>query len=121
MTITPELERPSTQPKPEVPPQQAEPPKETLPVEERGLIQASGQPAAQVIQGDGTQQVAQAPAQQLVTITVPTTTQQLDDWSKGSPDDSLTWLAFYWVRMIKKAFFHGYRVVTQSIQQNQYA
>src|SRR5512143_3485795 len=115
MTITPELEPPSAQPKPETPAPQAEPPKEIPSVEEHGATVAPGNVAAQVVQSNA-QMTPQAPVQQVVTITVPATTQQLDDWSKGSPDNSLTWLAFYWIRMIKKAFFHGYNVITQGSQ-----
>lgn len=48
----------------------------------------------------------------VVTIIVPATPQQLEDWAKGPPDSSLTWLSFYWIRMIKKALFHGWRVMT---------
>jgi len=65
-------------------------------------------------------QVQQTPQQQtqpaddanIITINVPATPQQLEDWAKGSPDSSLTWYAFYWIRMIKKALLHGYRVMT---------
>lgn len=52
----------------------------------------------------------------VVTITVPATPQQLEDWAKGPTDNSLTWLAFYWIRMIKKALLHGYRVMTTAAQ-----
>jgi len=48
----------------------------------------------------------------VVTITIPATAQQLQDWSKGSPEDSLTWVAYFWIRMIKKAIFYGWNVVT---------
>jgi len=113
MTITPELEPPNTQPKPETPTQQGEPPKEMPAVEEHGVTHTPGQLVAQALQDAGNQQQSQTQSPQVVTITVPATTQQLDDWSKGSPDNSITWLAFYWIRMVKKAFFHGYRVITQ--------
>jgi len=115
MTITPELEPPSAQPKPETPTQQGEPPKEMPAVEEHGTTHAPGNLAAQAVQSSNVQQPVPAQSPQVVTITVPATTQQLDDWSKGTTDDSITWLAFYWIRMIKKAFFHGYRVVTQGM------
>ena len=121
MTITPEIEPQQIHPTPEVPVQQGEPPKETQPVEERGASQTPSQVVSQVVQDNNIQPVATSPTPQTVTITIPATTQQLDDWSKGSPDNSLTWLAFYWIRMIKKALFHGYRVITQGSQQSQYA
>ena len=62
---------------------------------------------------DQTQQPVQDDTVQTVTITVPATPQQLDDWAKGDPEESITWFAFYWIRMIKKALLHGYRVITQ--------
>lgn len=58
------------------------------------------------------QQTQPADDTNIVTINVPATPQQLEDWAKGSPDSSLTWYAFYWIRMIKKALMHGYRVMT---------
>ena len=115
MTITPELE-PQRQPTPEAPVKQGEPPKETQPVQEQGETYTPAQAPSQVTQTADEPSTAATPAPQTMTITVPATTQQLGDWSKGSPDDSLTWLAFFWIRMIKKALLHGYRVVTGGSQ-----
>lgn len=69
------------------------------------------QPSASVgdDQAQASMQDSTAP---MVTITVPATPQQLQDWSKGSPDESLTWVAFFWIRMIKKALFYGWNVIS---------
>jgi hypothetical protein len=116
---TPEInkgEAPSEQSQNVVPEQEA--PKEAPPVvEEKGATVSPGQLAAQV--SDNTQQATSAQVQDdnTITITVPATPQQLEDWSKGSPDNALTWFAFFWIRMIKKALFHGWRVVTTAMNQ----
>lgn len=96
---------------PQPPVEIGEGPKETpAPVERQiqpspGPFQAQPAPAPQpaAVSDDNTN---------VVSITVPATPQQLEDWAKGSPDNSLTWMAFYWIRMIKKALMHGYRVMT---------
>jgi len=66
-------------------------------------VQPPTAPQAQPSQQDDTN---------VVTITVPATPQQLEDWAKGPTENALTWLSFYWIRMIKKALFHGWRVMT---------
>ncbi len=53
----------------------------------------------------------QTQSSQSVTIQIPTDQTQLDNWVKGSSDDSLTGFAMFWIRMIKKALHYGWRVV----------
>lgn len=116
---TPELKQgdtPTEQPQVTIKEQEIQ--KEAQPVEEKATSLTPAQLAAQVADTTTQQQPQPAPPQ-IITITVPATTQQLDDWSKGSPDDSLTWLAFYWIRMIKKAIFYGWRVITGGTPQVQ--
>jgi hypothetical protein len=48
---------------------------------------------------------------QATTISVPATPQQLSSWSQGSPSQSLTWFAKFWLRMVKKALNLGWRIV----------
>jgi len=57
--------------------------------------------------------LTQSPSTQTVTITIPASPAQLDDWSKGSPSSSLTWLATFWLRMVKKGLHFGWKVLTQ--------
>jgi hypothetical protein len=49
-----------------------------------------------------------------ISITIPATPEQLEDWAKGPTESALTWLAFYWIRMIKKAIMHGWRIFVDS-------
>ncbi len=58
-----------------------------------GVVQQ--QPPTPVVQDQTQQQVVPAQTSSTVTITIPATAQQLEDWAKGSPDDSLTWIAFF--------------------------
>ena len=47
------------------------------------------------------------------TITLPADTAQLTAFSKGSPDDALTWFGAFFKRIFKKAVHFGLRVVTK--------
>ena len=55
--------------------------------------------------------LTQTPPTQTATVTIPASPQQLTDWSKGSPTSALTWLAYFWLRIIKKALHFGWRIV----------
>ena len=94
-------------------------PKETqLLVQEVGGRVVPSQITAQVVDNTG-QQMMQSPATQVVTITIPASQQQIADWTKGSPSDSLTWLATFWIRLIKKAIHFGWRVIMKGgVAQN---
>lgn len=82
---------------------------------ESGVVQ---QQLAPVVNNQSQQPIADDPAlSSTITITIPATPQQLEDWSKGSADDSLTWVAFFWIRMIKKALYYGWRVVSGGTAQ----
>ena len=111
-----EPERKDQELQPQVP-EGVEQREEELPKETQVLVQEVGgqtvpsQVTAQVVDDTG-KQLIQTPATQVVTITIPTSQQQLDDWSKGSPSESLTWFAFFWLRLIKKAIHFGWRIVT---------
>lgn len=118
MTVTPEIEKPQTQPQEqgvikEVP----ETPEIPSQLEKQGVTVTPAQVAAKVSDDQGVPMI-QTPAAQTITITIPTSQEQLADWSKGSPSDSLTWLAMFWLRMIKKAFRFGWRVITKGGQAN---
>lgn len=93
-------------------------PKETqLLVQEVGGRAVPSQITAQVVDERGAP-LMQSPATQVVTITIPASQQQIADWTKGSPSDSLTWLATFWVRLIKKAIHFGWRVIMREGAQN---
>lgn len=67
---------------------------------------------------DSGKPMIQTPSTQQVKITIPANQTQLDDWSQGSADDSLTWFAVYWLRLIKKAFHFGWRVFMKKEKDN---
>ena len=54
----------------------------------------------------------QTPQTQNVTVTIPTAQEALEKLAKGSTDDSGTWWAAWFLRLIKKAAHFGWRVVT---------
>lgn len=80
-------------------------------VEKAGATTTPSQVTAQVADTQG-KQLIQAPATQVVTIQLPVGQDQLEDWSHGSPKNSLTWFATFWLRMIKKGMLYGWNVVT---------
>lgn len=56
------------------------------------------------------------------TLTVPANQQQLLDWAKGDPNNSLTWLSKFWIRRIKQAVKHHWNLImppptVQPVQQ----
>ena len=116
-----EPERKDQEPQPQVPEgieqREEEMPEPTPELQEMGVRKVPGQVTAQVVDDTGAQLI-QAPATQVVTITIPASAQQLDDWSKGSPSESLTWFAFFWLRLIKKAIHFGWRIVTRGGNPN---
>lgn len=89
---TPEVKQPAEQPLQTIAKEQ-EVSKELPSVEEKATSVVPGQIATQV--GNQSAQPAfSTPTAPTVTITIPASPQQLEDWSKGSPEDSITWLAF---------------------------
>ncbi len=107
MAVTPERE-----PKPAVPEEVTERPVEVPPEVERAGAQAVPTQFTAQVTDDAGQQLIQAPATQVITIQIPAAQSQLEDWSHGSPADSLTWFALFWLRMIKKALHFGWRIIT---------
>ena len=116
-----EPERKDQLPQPQVPEgveqREEEMPEPAPELLEMGVKSVPSQVTAQVVDDTG-KQLIQAPATQVVTITIPASAQQLDDWSKGSPSESLTWFAFFWLRLIKKALHFGWRVVMKGVNPN---
>jgi hypothetical protein len=110
MAVSPEREKP---PVPEGVEKRLEEVPEVSPdLEKAGVQVRQTQVTAQVTDDQG-RQLIQAPATQVVTIQIPAPQAQLADWSHGSPASSLTWLATFWLRMIKKALHFGWRIVTK--------
>lgn len=117
MTSTPEIEKPQGQPQEGVIKEIPETPEIPVNLQEQGVTPTPTQITAQVADDAG-KPLIQTPATQVVTITIPTSQQQLADWSKGSPSSSLTWFATFWLRMVKKALHFGWRIITKGGQTN---
>ena len=71
----------------------------------------------QVISDTG-QPLIQSPATKVVTIQLPADSVQLTSLAKGSVGDAITWLAAFWLRMIKKALHFGWRILGGSNNAN---
>jgi len=117
MTSTPEIEKPVSTPQEGVVKEIPETPEIPTNLQEQGVVARPTQMTTPVADDTG-KTLIQTPATQTVTITIPSSQQQLADWSKGSPSNSLTWFAFFWLRMIKKALHYGWRIITKGGQIN---
>ena len=53
----------------------------------------------------------QTPPAQVITITPPASQVVLTSQAKGSITSSLTWLAAFWLRVIKKAIHFGWKII----------
>jgi hypothetical protein len=60
---------------------------------------------------DPVQPVAAPVPTNVTTLTVPANQQQLLDWAKGDPANSLTWLSKFWIRRIKQAVKHHWNLI----------
>lgn len=63
------------------------------------------------VTGDKGQPLIQTPTSKPVTIQIPADQTHLATLAKGSVGDSLTWLATFWIRIIKKAIHFGWQVI----------
>jgi len=66
------------------------------------------------IKDDKGQPLIQTPPAQVITIQPPADDTTLTGWSKGSITSSLTWLGMFWIRVIKKALYFGWRILGKS-------
>ena len=78
---------------------------------ERGVSRTQVQANVKMPTDDIAKVLTQTPPTQTAMVTIPASPQQLTDWSKGSPTSALTWLAYFWLRIIKKALHFGWRIV----------
>lgn len=63
------------------------------------------------IKNDNGQPLIQTPMTQVITIAPPADSATLAGWAKGSTFSSLSWLATFWIRIIKKAMLFGWKVI----------
>ena len=62
------------------------------------------------IKSDKGAPLVQTPPAQVITVTPPAPQPTLTTWAKGPITSSLTWLAAFWLLIIKKAFHFGWNV-----------
>lgn len=79
---------------------------------ERGgtVTRVPSQFQAKVVDDTG-KPLIQTPQTKTVTIQVPATQKQLEDWSKGDSENAITWFAVFWIRLIKKGLHFGWRMI----------
>ncbi|HKB88849.1 MAG TPA: hypothetical protein VKC53_04370 [Patescibacteria group bacterium] len=63
------------------------------------------------VKDDSGSPVIQTPPAQVITIQPPADTATLTQQAKGSKTSSVTWLAAFWLRIIKKAMHFGWQIV----------
>ena len=68
---------------------------------------------------DSGKPLIQTPQTQKITIQVPSTQKQLEDWSKGDPENAITWFAVFWIRLIKKGLHFGWRMIKKLTGQEE--
>ena len=62
--------------------------------------------------------IIQTPPAQVVTVQPPSDQATLLQQSKGDTTNAVTWLAAFWIRIIKKAMFFGWKIITGSSNPN---
>ena len=92
-------------------------------VENKGVVNPNlvtaipSQFTAQVTDDKG-RPLIQTPAQESVPIEIPGTKESLTAFSKGTPDEAISWFGAIWLRMFKKALYFGRRVIFGGERQN---
>lgn len=105
MAATPEIPRPQ----PEV--QEIPTVPEIPPEIERGLkVQVVSKNFTAQVKNDKGQPIIQTPPAQVITVTPPDDTTVLTTWAKGPITSSLSWLGLFWLRILKKAAFFGWKI-----------
>lgn len=79
-------------------------------IEREGVPSATTPTPSQATDDTSTQD-DQAQATQGVSIQIPTSQDELENWSHGAPTNALTWFANFWLRLIKKALHFGWRII----------
>ena len=57
----------------------------------------------------------QTPQAKTITIQIPATQGELESWSKGDPENAITWFAVFWIRLIKKGLHFGWRMIKKIV------
>lgn len=113
MPATPEIPRPEA---PQVTERQEEfvvP--ETLQQSGVQVVQKNFKPQ---IKDDHGMPLTQTPPAKVITVTPPSDTETLTTQAKGDITSSITWLAAFWLRIIKKAAYFGWKIVGKEQNAN---
>lgn len=113
MAATPETLRP------EVPVQEVQERADEFP---ESIQQIQGAQGVKIVQKDFKAQtnddkglpIIQTPPTQVITIQTPSDQATLTKQAKGDIGNSVTWLAAFWLRVIKKALHFGWKVIGQT-------
>jgi len=114
MAATPEVLRPEA-------PQQIQERQEEFVVPET-IQQSTGVKVVQKnfkaqVKDDNGQPLIQTPPTQVITVTPPADDQTLLKQSKGDTTFAVTWLAAFWLRVLKKAAYFGWKIIGGGIQK----
>ena len=107
MAVSPEREGLSIDVRPE------EFPEVSIEVENKAIFTPTASRFKAQVFDDKGKPMIQASGSDSPTITLPADTAQLTMFSKGSPDEALTWFGAFFKRIFKKAVHFGLRVVTK--------
>jgi hypothetical protein len=77
-------------------------------IEKSGVSVTPTQFTAQVTDDQGQPIITPTPTR---TVEPPASEEQLKNLSKGTPTASITWLATFWLRMMKKARHFGWKMI----------
>lgn len=92
----------------EVIPEEATP----LTIERKEVISAVPSQFTKQVSDSG-KPLIQTPATSQVTVKLPADSPTLTNLSKGSVENAITWFANFWLRMIKKALYFGWKIVNR--------
>jgi hypothetical protein len=107
MALSPEREPLQIEERPE------EFPEIPIAVEHKGVVTPTPTQFTAQVRDDKGRPLIQTPASQAVTIQLPSDKARLTAFSKGTPDEAITWFATFWLRMLKKAILLGWRVIAK--------
>lgn len=62
--------------------------------------------------------VIQTTPTQVIAVTLPASQTTLTSWSKGPVTSSLTWLAVFWLRVLKRAIHFGWKITGDDSKSN---
>lgn len=91
--------------------EQLKPPETYLEQLERHAGVQTTPTAPQPVVSDQGQQLTQPIPTNVQTVTIPANQVQILEWAKGPEDKAITWLARYWIRLIKKSVHFSWRLI----------